>query len=195
MISVLVASLLVTANISFCDSTEMTRQLALDIATEGNHEAAAIEYRRLALMEEDAERRAGYYWAAAYEYLRMKEYELTAKMLDHAEDDSQKLTIPSLLIRAEATLGDDNPEEAGFYLQSIIGSHGDEDVKAFASRRLARIMVSQGDIPGAKESLLASSYDNSSGIAALERYKRTRQIPASWRNTGADSGSRIRLFR
>lgn len=177
-------TLLLSASITLAQSVEVTWNLALDLTQEGNHEAAAIEYRRLALMEEDREKRAGYYWAAAYEYRLAapldalgqrlaNNSELVAKMLDRAEDDSQTLTTESILLRAEAAIGSDKPEEAAFYLQSIIAS-GVGDAKAFASRRLARIMLSEKNISGAREALLASPYDNSTALAALDRYGRGR---------------------
>jgi len=109
-------------------------------------------------MEEDCEKRAGYYWAAAYEYWLANNSELVAKMLDRAEDDSQALTTESLLLRAEAAIGSDKPEDAAFYLQSTV-ARGAGDAKALASRRLAHVMLSEKNISGARETLLTLRMD------------------------------------
>ena len=41
--------------------------LAQELSGEGQHEPAALEYRRLALGETEAKARGGMFWAAAYE--------------------------------------------------------------------------------------------------------------------------------
>ncbi len=170
-----------------CGPVDSAQQLAFELAREGNHDAAAIEYRRLALMEKDAKRRAGYYWAAAHEYSRLKNYQLVSKMLDRAEDNSLKLSTESLLLRAESALADNALEEAKFYLQSIINSRSADppapgggtrwpagSAKALASRRLARALVFERDVVAAREALLASPHDNSGALEAIDTYSRGR---------------------
>ncbi len=87
------------------DESQLTRALAYTLsAEEGNHSAAAIEYRRLGMMTEDQENRAGYYLAAAFEYLITKDFNLSLKMLDKAESGFDGLREEMLLLRAEAAM-------------------------------------------------------------------------------------------
>ena len=49
-----------------------TLQLAVELAEQGDHHGAAIEFRRLALESSDARKQGAYYWASAYEYGKTK---------------------------------------------------------------------------------------------------------------------------
>ena len=95
---IVVVMLLVTASlkpfqVTMAAETNTTQQLATELAEEGRHEAAAIEYRRLALSETRPELRAGYYWAAAYEYVKEKNFDLASRMLDRVDENSQQLAV------------------------------------------------------------------------------------------------------
>ncbi|NQT93648.1 MAG: hypothetical protein HQ559_12885, partial [Lentisphaerae bacterium] len=68
------------------DEKSATRELASRLAASGEHESAAIEYRRLALMTDIDRDVAGYYWAAAYQYVKVQQPALVEKMLDKSED-------------------------------------------------------------------------------------------------------------
>lgn len=171
---ILISTVFLSGGLCLAGKDDAARQLAHKLVGEGDHKGAAIEYRRLALMTEEAEQRAGYYWAAAHQYWQVNNCELAIKMLDRAEDNSENLTTESLILRAELALENDSLQEAKFYLQSIMESNTGKDVKALASRRLAEAMISEGRISKAKETLLASPLDNSAGLAALDNYAKGR---------------------
>jgi len=132
---------------------EATRRLASELAAEGRHQAAAIEYRRLALREDDAVRQAGYYWAAAYEYWRDGEYKLTSRMLDRVEAASQSILPQALLLRAETALAAGLIEEAEFYLKGLESEFCDETARSLIKRRKATIDLRQGKPQEALEML------------------------------------------
>jgi len=165
------------------EETNAVPMLATELAVEGRHEAAAIEYRRLALSEPQGERRAGYYWAAAYEYVKERDFELASRMLDRVEENSQQLAAPTLLLRGEAAIRNKRPEEAAFYYQSVLGAkpEGTPDAsqtnallkaRVAATRHLARALAESGNIAGTRDVLVGGSSDNSAGIAALDGYAR-----------------------
>jgi tetratricopeptide (TPR) repeat protein len=158
-----------------------TQALAYELALEGNHAAAAIEYRRLALSEIQPERRAGYYWAAAYEYGQAKKFDLASRMLDHFDENSQNLTAPALLLRGETAMRSGRTEEAEFYYQSVLNTTSNSATESsppdlllksrmVAGRRLAQTLVARGNIQQAKEILTADPTDTSAVIKALDRY-------------------------
>lgn len=147
-----------------CDDNP-TARLARDLATEGDHGAAAIEYRRLALAEADGVRRAGYYWAAAYQYHRAGKGELAEKMLDRAEDDSDQITSQALLLRAEISLATGRPDKADFYLAGLTRKKTDSPSYRLASRRLAKARLLDGNIQGAKDALAAAGLEPELGAA------------------------------
>lgn len=152
------------------DTIEATRRLAAELDAEGRHEAAAIEYRRLALATGDAERRAGYYWAAAYEYWRQGAYDLTGRMLDRAEDASQAILPHVLLLRAEAALAAHRLEEAGFHLSGLDEYFPDGEARDLVVRRRAELNVIQGNPEGARELLTGDP----AALQALDDYQSGR---------------------
>ena len=156
------------------DADSVTRELAAELAKEGSHEAAALEYRRLALMSDGEADRAGYYWAAAHEYWRGGSHELAARMLDRVEDTSDTLKGESLVLRAEAALSAEQPELAKFYIESLLDSQPAYSQKALACRRLARILISDGDVSGASQALQDSPSPHPQGLEALHRYEQGR---------------------
>ena len=172
-----------TAVLSAPALTNVTQVLANELASEGNHRAAAVEYRRLALSEIEPEPRAGYHWAAAYEYVQAKDYDLASKMLDRVDEDSRNLTAPTLLLRGETAIRSGKTEEAAFYYQSILKARPDAlstigqtnfyfKAKAAAARRLAHTQVAAGAICQAQQSLASAPADNSVTLKALDGYAR-----------------------
>lgn len=170
-------ALLVAVSCRLCADEDPAARLARELAAEDQHDAAAIEYRRAALAESDAGRVAGYYWAAAYQYHRAGRRVLAARMLDRAEDASDSLTDESLLLRAEISLADREPERADFYLSSLIEKELDSPILRMASRRLARARLRLGDVKGARDVLAAGSHSRE--LAAVTRYEKgSHRIPA-----------------
>lgn len=150
---------------------EITRQLAIDLVNEEQHESAAIEYRRLAMLEKTLPHKAAYYWAAAYEYKKTGNYELTAKMLDHAEDNSSHLTMESMLLRAENAMANNYQDEAVFYFQGLNNRATNNTMKTFACRKLAHAKLAKGNIAGARAALLTPSMNNTDLITHLDLYE------------------------
>lgn len=164
---------------SFADNT---RQLARELGLIGKHEAAATEYRRLAIMEEEPEKRAVYYWMTAYEYLKSEKYESVQKMLDSAEDSSTNITAEAILLRAEAAVAVKKFTEADFYLKNIIEHHGTGATGTHntAIRNLAQVFLLQGKSDDAKNVLLNSPTPCPAAVKAVEAYK-----------TGSDRSPRV----
>ncbi|MBN1674382.1 MAG: hypothetical protein JXR37_25265 [Kiritimatiellae bacterium] len=153
---------------------DAARQLAAELASEGRHEPAAIEYRRLALDAETGERRGGYYWAAAYAYWRAGDHERVVAMLDRAEDSAPDLTTESLLLRGEAALAARRKEQALFYLQSVVEGEGPAQARAYAVRRLAGALLSAGELPAARTLLAKEQSTQGEALAALDRHAKGR---------------------
>ena len=151
------------------DMKSASRKLASLLAGRGDHEAAAIEYRRLALMTDVDRDVAGYYWAAAHQYGKLGRPALVEKMLDRSEDRSGEFLTAVLLVRAESALAERQYREAGFYLETVLEEETG-DVAAFAARRLARARVLQDDLDGAREALRAVPGDTSTPLAAIDEY-------------------------
>ncbi|MBM4143286.1 MAG: hypothetical protein FJ225_06810 [Lentisphaerae bacterium] len=152
----------------------MSRRLAIDLDARGQHEAAAVEYRRLALSADDAAEQAGYYWAAAYEYRRAGLSDLAARMLDRAEDRSPALRAPVALLRAETALDDGRAAEAEFHIATLIegAAAPDETLRDFLARRLARARLLQGDVDGAAAALNDLTAPSDKARQSLARYRR-----------------------
>jgi tetratricopeptide (TPR) repeat protein len=146
----------------------------------GQHAAAAVEYRRLALAEPDAGRGAGYRWAAAYEYLLAGKHELALRMLDRAEDGSRGFAAQMLLLRAEAAMAGGAPDEAAFHLESMLaGLPADKSsaaLRAVATRRLGRARMAARDAGGARQALrdVPDAAARDAALAAIAGYERGR---------------------
>jgi len=151
------------------NETSVTRELAGRLAGRGEHEAAAIEYRRLALMSNVDRDVSGYYWAAAHQYSKLGQPILVEKMLDRSEDHSGEFLTPVLLLRARSAIAERQYREATFYLETVLEEETGE-VAAFAARRLARARVLQDDLDGAREALRRVPGDSSRQIAAIDEY-------------------------
>jgi len=167
-------ALLPTASAADLDAT---RRLALDLAARGEHEAAALEYRRLALSAQDHASQAGYYWAAAYEYRRAGKAGLTARMLDRVEDRSPDLRTPVALLRIETALVESRPAEAEFHAASLIEDAPAQDgkLRTLLAQRLARARLMAGDVDGAADALGLSPAPSADAREALERYRSARR--------------------
>ena len=145
-------------------------RLALSLAEDGSHAAAAVEYRRAALRVPDAAARAAHLWAAAYEYWLAGKPKLTLRMLDLAEETSPILLTESLLLRAEAGLSQDAGPEAAFFYTEVRNAAGESDAKAYAARRLARIALAQSGPDDSLDELAASPLDETRRSAAIRDY-------------------------
>ena len=143
--------------------------LAVQLADEDNHEAAAIEFRRLTIESPTDEDKGGYYWAAAYEYLENDNHDLVEKMLDQAEDLNPELTTPALLLRGENAINNKDLTEASFYFESL-NRGSDRDIGIYSSRRLSTIKLRQRDVRAARDALDTYNSENKDAIDAIGQY-------------------------
>lgn len=148
--------------------------LAQDLSVKGQHEAAALEYRRLALRESDAAMRAGYYWAAAYEYVQSQQWPVALALLDRVENNAPELKLAVLLLRGETAAAEKKPDEAIFYWQSALENVTGADIQIYTTRRIAGEYIKQGQISPARAVLQQAPRDPAAALAALERYERGR---------------------
>lgn len=148
--------------------------LARSLAEEAHYEEAALEYRRLALAEPDPARRGGYYWAAAYAYLRAQDPERAQAMLDRAEDDAPELATPAMLLRAETTQAAGQQEESAFYLESVLAGSPDGQTQRYVRQLLAATHLRLHEPVKARALLANADWDADSARAAIDAYQRGR---------------------
>ncbi|MDD5678067.1 MAG: hypothetical protein PHW60_08780 [Kiritimatiellae bacterium] len=149
-------------------------RLAQELSGEGQHEPAALEYRRLALSETNTQARGGFFWVAAYEYTQARQWKLALPLLDRAEDSDRELTSVALLLRAETASAEKKHEEAVYYLQSAVGEKSSPDMQKFAVRRMAGEYVRAGQPAQAHAVLSQAPGDEAAALAALAGYQRER---------------------
>lgn len=149
-------------------------RLAQELSGEGQHESAALEYRRLALNETGAQARGGLLWAAAYEYIQARQWSRAPTLLDRAEDSDRALTSVALLLRAEVASADNKHEESVYYLQSAVGEKSSPDMRKYAIRRAAGEYVRAGQSTQAHVVLSQAPGDEVAALAALTNYERER---------------------
>lgn len=130
---------------SNADQLSITRQMALILANENDHEQSAIEFRRLAAFVTEKNIKAAYYYAAAYEYWKSEKYYLSQKMLDNCETVSFDLTPYVRLLRAECSIAQKQFEESLFYLEGICLNEMDQRFQDTIRTRLthAHIILKQ----------------------------------------------------
>ncbi|NCC53855.1 MAG: hypothetical protein EOM20_21985, partial [Spartobacteria bacterium] len=156
---------------SVADDPALT--LAVELARDGDHHAAAIEFRRLALSDYPEPDRGRYFWMAAYEYWRNEEPAPVPNILDRAETHAPDIYNDAMLLRAEAALQERNETEALFYLESISASREAEAIlREYATRRMAAVHLRRKDPVSAVESLRDGPGDYPAQIAAIDAYTR-----------------------
>jgi len=113
-------------------------ELGATLLRERAYSAAAVEFRRAALLADDEETAGAWYWAAAYAYLRDRDPRRAEAMLDRAEDAALDITLPASLLRGETALAMQQPAEATFYFDSVRAAAPDAPAGRYAGLRLAR---------------------------------------------------------
>jgi hypothetical protein len=150
---------------------EAPGRLALELAGEGRREAAAIEFRRLALAAGDAETAGRWYWLAAQEYAQGRDWEASNRMLDRAEDAAPfALAAPVAWRRAENALGQRDWPAAAFHFDSLRLKGGADDWREFSARGAAAARLRENNLPAARAALAAAPGDPAEARAALEGY-------------------------
>ncbi len=148
------------------------RDLANELSREGRHEAAAIEYRRLALRPDAPEEAAaGYFWAAGYEYGQVEDWRTADRMLDRAEAASSVWEDQTLLLRGETARSAQRVSTARFYYETLAerderGGEGD-----YAALRLAALALREARYDDAIEWARAAPGRTDERVAAIEAYR------------------------
>lgn len=155
-------------------------RLAQELSGEGQHESAALEYRRLALSETKPQARGGLFWVAAYEYTQARQWNLAPALLDRAEDSDRALKSVALLLRAETASAEKKHIEAVYYLQSAVGEETTSDMRKFVVRRVAGEHLCAGQSAQARAVLNQAPGDEVAALAALARYERGRDKSPVW---------------
>ena len=146
-------------------------RLALELDAEGQRDAAAVEFRRLALAEGAAEDAGRWFWLAAHEYALGKKGELSNRMLDRAEDVAPRaLAIPVSWLRAENALQERDWTAAAFHFDSLRLKADADDVREFAARGSAAARLREKDFSGARQALAGAPGEMDSARAAIDRY-------------------------
>ena len=148
---------------------DSTLTLARELAGQGDHAGAALEFRRLALDRGDAAERSGFFWAAGHAYWKSGDLVLADRMLDRA-DDEQPLPPAGALVRSEVAYAGRAGDEAMFYLEGVLHGAGTPEEKSYAARRLAELRLRAGDIDGARAALEASPLPHADGGQGLDWY-------------------------
>ena len=155
-------------------------RLASDLAQEGRHEAAAIEFRRLALTDPAATNTAGWFWLAAHEYAQDGAGEQSNRMLDRAEDAAPgALPVPVAWLRAENALADRDWDAASFHFDSLRLKAGADDLREFAARGAAAARLRDRDPAGARQALAQAPGEVAAACQAVECYA-GRRDKKSW---------------
>jgi hypothetical protein len=170
----------VVASASVADDTG-TLRLAAELAIEGRHESAAIEYRRLALDATNADARAAYWWAAGCAYARARQWPSAEAMLDRSEEESSALRLPAVLLRVDTAIGADDLRQARFYLDGLIGVASIGMTNDWIRGRAAAVALREGQPEKSREHIAGISQreDRERAQAALAEYARGRdRLPA-----------------
>ena len=146
-------------------------RLALDLAQEGRHETAAIEFRRLALADPEAAAAAHWLWLAAHEYAQDGDAGQSNRMLDRAEDIAPgALPAPVAWLRAENALAERDWDSASFHFDSLRLKADADDLREFAVRGAAAARLRDRDLAGARQALAQAPGDVAAARQAVERY-------------------------
>jgi len=129
-------------------------ELAAELAREGDHIGAAIEFRRAAIDTDQADWQGACWWSAAHEYLTAKKLDVVPDILDKTEDAAPDLEREALLLRGEAAYQAGNADEAVFYFDSLARRDTTpEEMRAYARKRLARTRLQAHDPDAALQAL------------------------------------------
>ena len=165
---------LVAFSVSAEELQTPTLQLAVELAEQGDHHGAAVEFRRLALESSDVRKQGAYYWASAYEYWKNKDFDAADKMLNRTEDAAPALRSEALLLRIERELSMRSWETAAFYSQILLDSSTTNDLKSLVARKLAAAKLRQNNITDAREALSKSPANVDKEMAAINAYAASR---------------------
>jgi hypothetical protein len=150
--------------------------LAVELAGEGDHELAAVEFRRFALAAGDASARADALMAAAWSYLECGRLTRADDMLDRAEgappSTSSRVTLA--LLRAETARRRKRPDEALYFLDDLESAATNVSLRVLASRHVAAVHLGRGATGEALRALDESPRPESAAKGAIRTYTAAR---------------------
>ncbi|MDP6490235.1 MAG: hypothetical protein QGH42_04715 [Kiritimatiellia bacterium] len=146
--------------------------LATELAADGNHAGAALEYRRLAMDTSDPKSKGAIYWMAAYDYMKAQRFAQAERMLSQSENTTPELETEVYLLRGEHSRVRNRLREAAFYLESIAHPEQDAALRTVAAKKLAAVRLQMRDFEGAREVLtLAEPTDLNANMEAIRTYE------------------------
>ena len=151
---------------------DATRRLAVALMADGDHELAAVEFRRLGLSAQADDERGAWAWLAGYAYLRAGQPDRVEPWMDRAEEHDPELWGEASLLRGDALRARRRPDEAAFYLESVLREG--EEMETYARRRLAALDLQAGRAEHALERLSGSPIPHPAGLAAVEHFQAGR---------------------
>ncbi len=148
--------------------------LALQLQQQNQTRSAAVEWRRKALLADDPRAQAGYYWAAAYQYLQIHEPLISERMLDDAEAAWWDIEEVALPLRAKAAAKRTDHDSAAFYWSSFKRTGYSPEATRMAHRELATLAIGRQNLPRARELLEQSPENEQQALQALDQFERGR---------------------
>ncbi len=148
---------------------------AADLAKSGEYPQAALEFRRLAMDYEGADECGAFSWLAGYAYWKSGRYWQAERMINMAEEAAPALETEIYLLRASNSRAWRRPDEAAFYLESLMDESRKEPVRRLATLQLAAVQVEAGKLDEARALLDASPFGtNAAAVTAINDYSRGR---------------------
>lgn len=154
---------------------ENAKQLAYRLSSEeGNHDAAAIEFRRIAMIVNDPEQQAGFYYGAAYEYFMVNQFDLTEKMLNKYVR-LVGATEEVKFLKAESARRNRQIDVARSLFKDLVDTSENKDLNYFVSNNMASLMLLEGRVDRAEATLLNALPVNQCGLSAVHRYRKQKK--------------------
>ncbi len=146
-------------------------RLALDLSQSGDHAGAAVEYRRLALVDEMCNR-AAWEWAAAWHHWRAGEWKPADRMLDRAEEHALEV-LPLRLLRGEVARSSGDALAAAFFWRAIgEDASSSHEARIVSLRMAAAELAREGRWSEAAQALQESSKNEQDRLEVLDRARR-----------------------
>ncbi|MCO6401456.1 MAG: hypothetical protein J5I99_09555 [Verrucomicrobia bacterium] len=145
-----------TTSVAFAADADL--RLVRELTAEGDHAGSAIEFRRLALSNPDADAQAVYFWSAAFELWRAGDFSRADTLLDRAEDLQALPNHELTLLRGELALSRSAPGEAAFFFESA-ARDAEGDARDFSLRKQVAAQLISGDREAAQRTAMAAGGD------------------------------------
>lgn len=166
----LLAGILVSIASRAADSNQWS--FAAHLASAGDTSNAAIEFRRIALIENDPAAVSVAYWLSAHQYWKLKQPDISCKMLDRSEDADVGIGPQASLLRGEDARLTKSWDEAAFHFQSVLNGKPSPEMRTYAIRNLASAEMRKGNIATARDMIRMETNDTTQMRAALDLYER-----------------------